>query len=65
MKTLEERMIDLEIIIANQDRTIDDLNSEILRQGKDIDQLRTDIIRITEDHSHRSFESFDQKPPHY
>ena len=37
--TMEERLTQIEIAIANLQRTVDDLNEVIIRQSKDIDSL--------------------------
>lgn len=37
--TLDERLIDIEMAIANMQKTIDDLNEVIIRQGRQLDLL--------------------------
>lgn len=36
---IEDRLMEIEMTLANQERTIDDLNQVIIRQGKLIDGL--------------------------
>ncbi len=64
---LQARVIDLEMIIANQDRTLDDLNTEIIRQGRIIEMLTTHVTqiqnRLTESAIRAQAE--ETPPPHY
>lgn len=39
-KILEQRFIDIEINLANQEKMLDELNSVVIEQGKLIDILR-------------------------
>mgnify|MGYP000820571007 CR=1 FL=1 len=36
---LEERLVAIEVALANQERIVDDLNSVVIEQGKIIDKL--------------------------
>ena len=38
-KILEQRLIDIEINLANQEKILDELNSVVIEQGKIIDRL--------------------------
>ncbi len=66
--TLEARIINLESIVAQQDRLIDDLNAEILR----LNQLHEHLLaRIEAAEARRESESLirplseEVPPPHY
>ena len=39
-KILEQRLIDIEINLANQEKMLDELNGAVIEQGKIIDLLR-------------------------
>ena len=39
MDNLEERLIEIETALANQERIVEDLNSVVIAQGKIIDRL--------------------------
>ena len=41
---LEERLIDIETAIANQDRIIEDLNQVVIAQGKIIDKIEENSL---------------------
>jgi len=67
MSTPEQRLDDLEMRIAYQDKTIADLNEMITAQWKKIERLERQLQRIDEE-----VQSLDereappnQKPPHY
>lgn len=38
-KEIEERLIEIEIALANQEKMLDDLNDVVIKQGKIIDEL--------------------------
>ncbi len=68
MITLEQRIEDLEIRMAHQDKIIADLNDVITDQWKKTEQLQRQLQRLGEE-----LEAMDtgegpaanQKPPHY
>ncbi len=66
-KETEERLINIEIALANQERIIEDLNQVIISQGKQLDLLQKQTEMLVE-----RIESGDVKPlseetppPHY
>ena len=61
---MEERLIDIEIKIANQENLIDQLNSVVFEQQKKIDLLEK-ILRDQLRTGGREIGPFDVKPPHY
>lgn len=65
--TLEERLIDIEMAIANQQKVIDDLNDVIIKQGKLIDMLGKEnkfLLSIVNDDGVKPL-SEETPPPHY
>ena len=48
MSAEAERLTELEIQIAHQNRTIEDLSAEIARQGTEIDRLRKTLKALAE-----------------
>ena len=66
----EERLMDLEMHLAHQDRTISDLNDVIISQQKTIDNLENRLKRIESNAKHESLStvkdlSEEAPPPHY
>ncbi len=65
---MEERIIKLESLAAQQDQTIGELNREIFRQQQDISKLKSRISRLEEKLAAR-LESEqiagNERPPHY
>ena len=65
--TSDERLTEIEMAIANLQKTVDDLNEVIIRQGKDIDSLIKEnkllAVLIKED----GVKSLNEEtpPPHY
>ena len=43
-KETEERLINIEIALANQERIIEDLNQVIISQGKQLDLLQNQAL---------------------
>lgn len=61
---MEERIIDLEIKFANQDKLLEELSAVLFEQQKKIDQLE----RLIEDQRRSNVQEIGQhnvKPPHY
>ena len=65
----EERLVELEIQIAHQSRTIEELSGEMARQGAELDRLRKTMKALAE-----RFLALEEvatprpeitKPPHY
>jgi SlyX protein len=67
MKSIEERLQELEMRLAYQDNTISDLNDVITAQWKKIEALERQLLRLDEEL--RDIDSLEappnQKPPHY
>ena len=67
MTEIEQRLIDIETAIANQDKIIDDLNQVVILQGKQIDNLLRQnkyLLSIIEDETVKP-QSEETPPPHY
>ena len=67
MTEIEQRLIDIETAIANQDKIIDDLNQVVILQGKQIDNLLRQnqyLLSILESDSVKP-QSEETPPPHY
>ncbi len=67
MKTLEERVIDLEIIATDQEKMLSDLNDECVRMSKAIDILLKQNKMLMEFLKESPVKplSEETKPPHY
>ena len=68
--TASTRLDELEIRIAHQDQTIEDLNAAITAQWKLIDRLERQVERLAErvadaDQSAGPAAPVDRPPPHY
>jgi SlyX protein len=48
MSTLDPRVVELEIQIAHQNRTIEELSAEMARQGGEIDRLQKTLKALAE-----------------
>ena len=67
MDKIEQRFIDIEIAIANQDKIIDDLNQVVILQGKQIDNLVRQnqyLLSILENETVKP-QGEEVPPPHY
>ena len=67
MSDIENRLIDIESAIANQDRIIEDLNQMVIMQGKQIDNLLRQnkyLISILENDTVKP-QGEEVPPPHY
>ncbi len=65
--TLEERLIDIEMALANQQRMLDDLNEVIISQGKKIDGLYKEnkmLAALIKDDTVKPLNE-ETPPPHY
>ena len=67
MTTIEQRIDDLEMRLAHQDKTIGELNDVITAQWKKLDALERQFRRLGEElEAMGSGETpTNQKPPHY
>ena len=67
MDNIEQRLIDIEIAIANQEKVIDELNQVVITQGKQIDNLLRQnkyLLSILENDLVKP-SSEELPPPHY
>ena len=67
MDNIEQRLIDIEIAIANQEKIIDELNQVIINQGKQIDNLLRQnkyLLSVLENDIVKP-SSEELPPPHY
>lgn len=64
---LEQRLIDIEMAIANQDKVIEDLNQVVILQGKQIDNLLRQnqyLLSVLENDTVKP-QGEEVPPPHY
>lgn len=66
-KILEQRLIDIEINLANQEKVIDELNSVVIKQGKNIDLLLRQNKMLIEALREDTVKPLSEEtpPPHY
>ncbi len=67
MDNLEERLINIEMALANQERVLEDLNQVVIEQGKLIDWLQKQnqfLISHLEEETVKPL-SEETPPPHY
>ena len=67
MTEIEQRFIDIETAIANQDKIIDDLNQVVITQGRQIDNLLRQnkyLLSVLENDEVKPL-SEETPPPHY
>ncbi len=67
MDNLEERLIEIETALANQERIVEDLNSVVIAQGKMIDRLvkQNQYLMSVVDQDTVKPLSEETPPPHY
>ncbi len=67
MKSIEERLIDLEMIVTDQEKMINDLNDECVRMSKIIDTLVKQNKMLMEFLKESPVKplSEETRPPHY
>ena len=68
MQNLEQRIDELEMRVAHQDKTISDLNDVITAQWKQLEAMERQLRRFGEElEAMESMEgpAANQKPPHY
>ena len=69
MEDVNSRLMDIEIVLSNLERTVEDLNEVIIKQGKDIDFLQkqnhflVEALRNTQ--STVKPQEEETPPPHY
>ena len=66
-KILEQRLIDIEINLANQVKILDELNSVVIEQGKIIDRLSAQNKILLEALKEDTVKPLSEEtpPPHY
>lgn len=70
-KSPDERLTDVECILMHAQKTISDLNQVIIDQGRQIDQLRRELkqlasdFRQVQDSNLPTRSARDEIPPHY
>lgn len=64
---LENRLIDIEIVISNQQKIIDELNSVVIEQGKQIHRLTKQNILLAKILENETVKPLSEEtpPPHY
>ena len=67
MDNWEERLIEIEMALANQERIVEDLNSVVIEQGKMIDRLlkQNQYLMSVVDQDTVKPLSEETPPPHY
>lgn len=67
MKTVNERLDNIEFYLANLDKMFDELNTEVLRQSKIIDMLTQQNKTLMEALKDSSVKPLSEEtpPPHY
>ncbi len=67
MHTIEDRLNDIEIYLANHEKMLDDLNAEVLRQSKIIETLlqQNKVLMNAMKDGIVKPQSEETKPPHY
>ena len=61
----EERLMNIEMALANQERMLDDLNQVVIEQGKIIDLLQKQSQYLLADEETVKPLSEETPPPHY
>ena len=67
MENFEQRLMDIEMAIAHQDKIIDDLNQVVILQGKQIDNLLRQnqyLLSVLESDTVKP-QGEEVPPPHY
>lgn len=66
-KEIEQRLVNIEMIIANQERVIDDLNQVIIEQGKVIAALQKQNLYFLTQLDQDAIKPLSEEtpPPHY
>jgi len=67
MQEIEDRLIQIETILSEQERVLEDLNQIIIEQGKNIDRLTAQnqyLLKLAKESSVKPL-SEETPPPHY
>ena len=66
-KSCDEKIIDLEILMTEYQRIIDDMNDEIIRQGKIIARLEKEVTALKQEVVENNVKPLSEEtpPPHY
>ncbi len=66
-KELDNRLINIEMALANQERVIEDLNQVIIEQGKKLDHLQKQNKYLLENLEPAAVKPLSEEtpPPHY
>lgn len=66
-KSCDEKIIDLEILMTEYQRIIDDMNDEIIRQGKIITRLEKEVTALKQEVVENNVKPLSEEtpPPHY
>ena len=66
-KSCDEKIIDLEILMTEYQRIIDDMNDEIIRQGKIIARLEKEVTALKQEIVENNVKPLSEEtpPPHY
>lgn len=65
--SVEERITDLEMIVASQEKTIDELSEEVFRLSKLVDSLMVQVKTLVQAYQDSLVkpQSEETPPPHY
>lgn len=65
--TTDERLTDIEIMLANQQKMLDDLNDVMIAQGKTIDHLKKELAYLQNTVKDEVVKPLSEEtpPPHY
>ena len=65
--TLDERLIDIEMAVANLQKTVDELNEVVIRQGREIDLLAKENKLLADMLKEENIKPLQEEtpPPHY
>ena len=64
----EDRFVDIEIKLAQQEDLVDSLNQQVYQQGRRIDQLEAMVSQLIEHMRTRAQggqQALNERPPHY
>ncbi len=64
-KDLEERVLQLELILSYQDQTIEDLNQTVIDQQKQLDKMAEQLDKFEQNVIIGQEEPNNKPPPHY
>ena len=64
-KELEARVVELESIVSYQDQMLDDLNQIVIEHQRTIDDLETKLVQLSKSLTHVQDSMNDKPPPRY